>query len=161
MADNENKTYTDSDLTAFFRYYFMYHKSNPGKILGVTDIELAFYGALSGLDNSFSSKEFILAMKKDFEIIAKQLDKIARRAEIDIAQDSGKWDKYSETERTYFPREIQAGWNITASAIRYAITNGNLEADEITGKKDKYLIKEKDWLEYAQIHKIKRREITR
>lgn len=159
MADNENKTYADSDLTAFFRDYFMYHKANPRKRLGVTDIELAFYGALSGLDNSFSSKEFILAMKKDFEIIAKQLEKIAKRAEIDIAQDFGKWDKYSENERTYYAREIEAEWDITASAIRYAITNGKLQAEEITGKKDKYLIKEKDWLEYAASHKIKKRNL--
>ena len=159
MADNENKTYADSDLTAFFRDYFMFHKTNPSKRLGVTDIELAFYGALSGLDNSFSSKEFILAMKKDFEIIAKQLEKIAKRAEIDIAQDFGKWDKYSENERTYYAREIEAEWNITASAIRYAITKGNLQAEEITGKKDKYLIKEKDWLEYAASHKIKKRNL--
>ena len=159
MADNENKTHADSDLTAFFRDYFMYHKANPRKRLGVTDIELAFYGALSGLDNSFSSKEFILAMKKDFEIIAKQLEKISKRAEIDIAQDFGKWDKYSENERTYYAREIEAEWDITASAIRYAITNGNLQAEEITGKKDKYLIKEKDWLEYAASHKIKKRNL--
>lgn len=158
MADNENKTYADSDLTAFFKDYFMFHKANPRKRLGAIDIELAFYGALSGLDNSFSSKEFILAMKKDFEIIAKQLEKIAKRAEIDIAQDGGKWDKYSD-ERTYYAREIEAEWNITASAIRYAITKGNLQAEEIKGKKDKYLIKEKDWLEYATSHKIKRRNL--
>ena len=157
MADNENKTYADSDLTAFFRDYFMYHKSNPGKKLGVTDINRAFYGALSGLDNSFSDKEFIMSMKKDFEVISKQLEHIARKAQQDIALEDGKWDKYSETERTYFPREIQAEWSITASAIRHAITTGHLEAEEITGKKDKYFIKEKDWLEYATSHKIKKR----
>ncbi|WP_028907468.1 hypothetical protein [Xylanibacter ruminicola] len=159
MADNENKTYADSDLTAFFRDYFMYHKANPGKKLGVTDINRAFYGALSGLDNSFYDKEFILAMKKDFEIISKQLEHIARDAQKDIAQDNGKWDKYSETERTYYVREIEAEWNLTASAIRHAIRNGNLETEEITGKKDKYLIKEKDWLEYAVSHKIKKRNL--
>ena len=157
MADNENKTYADSDLTAFFKDYFMFHKTNPSKRLGVTDIKLAFYGALSGLDNSFSSKEFILAMKKDFEIITKQLENIARDAEKDIAQDGGKWDKFSETERSYYVREIEAEWGITASAIRYAISNGNLEAEEITGKKDKYLITENDWLEYASNHRIKKR----
>ena len=159
MADNENKTYADSDLTAFFRDYFMFHKANPSKRLGVTDIHRAFYSALSGLDNSFSDKEFILAMKKDFEVITKQLEHIAREAQKDIAQDGGMWDKYSETERTYYAREIEVEWNITASAIRYAITNGNLEAEEITGKKDKYLIKEKDWLEYAASHKIKKRNL--
>lgn len=157
MADNENKTYADSDLTAFFRDYFMFHKANPSKRLGVTDIELAFYGALIGLDNSFSSKEFILAMKKDFEIISKQLEKIAKRTEIDIAQDSGKQDKYSETERTYYAREIGAEWIITPAAVRHAIKIGNLQAEEITGKKDKYLIKEKDWLDYANSHRIKKR----
>lgn len=159
MAENENKTYADSDLTAFFKDYFMYHKANPRKKLGVTDINRAFYGALSHLDRSFSDKEFILAMKKDFELIAKQLDHIARDAQKDIAQDGGKWDKYSETERTYYAREIESEWMITASAIRYAIKKGNLQAEEITGKKDKYLIREKDWLEYATSHKIKRRNL--
>lgn len=157
MADNENKTYADSDLTAFFKDYFMFHKANSGKKLGVTDINRAFYSALSGLDNSFSDKEFIIAMKKDFEVITKQLEHIARDAQKDIAQDGGKWDKFSETEQSYYVREIEAEWNITASAIRYAISNGNLEAEEITGKKDKYLIKEKDWLEYASNHRIKKR----
>ena len=159
MTENENKTYADSELTAFFKSYFLHHKANPGKKLGVTDIELAFYGALSGLDNSFSSKKFILAMKKDFEVIAKQLEKIAKRAEIDIAQDDEKWDKYSETERAYFPREIEAEWIITSEAVRHAIRNGNLQAEEITGKKDKYRIKEKDWLEYAASHGTKKRDI--
>lgn len=157
MADDENKTYADSDLQKFFRHYFMYHKANPGKRLGVTDIQMAFYSALSGLDNSFSSKEFILAMKKDFEIISKQLDHLAWNAQKDIAQDDGKRDKYSETELGYFPREIEAEWDITASAIRYAISHGNLDATEIKGKKDKYLIKEKDWLEYVASHHIKKK----
>jgi hypothetical protein len=157
MADNENITYADSDLTAFFRDYFMYHKANPRKRLGVTDIHRAFFGALSGLDNSFYDKEFILAMKKDFEVITKQLEHIARDAQKDIAQDGGKWDKYSETELSYFPREIAAEWDITASAIRYAIANGNLKADRISGGKDKHRIKEKDWLEYAAKHGKKRR----
>lgn len=157
MADDENKTYADSDLTVFFRDYFMFHKANPGKRLGVTDIQRAFYAALSGLDNSFSDKEFILAMKKDFEIISKQLEHLARYAQNDIAQEGGKWDKYSETERSYFPREIATEWNITASAIRYAISHGNLEATEVKGKKDKYLVKEKDWLEYAASHHINKR----
>ena len=159
MADNENKTYADSDLTAFFRDYFLFHKANSSKKLGATDINRAFYGALSGLDHSFSDKEFILAMKKDFEVITKQLERIARDAQKDIAQDGGMWDKYSETERTYYAREIEAEWNITASAIRYAISNDKLEAVEITGRKDKYLIKEKDWLEYAVSHNIKKRDI--
>lgn len=157
MADDENKTYADSDLTEFFRDYFMFHKANPGKRLGVTDIQRAFYAALSGLDNSFSDKEFILAMKKDFEVISKQLEHLARDAQKDIAQECGKCDKYSESERSYFPREIAAEWNITASAIRYAISNGNLKVTEIKGKKDKYLIKEKDWLEYVASHNIKKR----
>ena len=157
MAEDKNKTYAESELTAFFRDYFMFHKTNPGKRLGATDIQMAFYSALSGLDNSFSSKEFILAMKKDFEVISKQLEHMARDAQKDIAQDDGKWDKYSETERSYFPREIAAEWDITASAIRYAISHGNLDATEIKGKKDKYQIKEKDWLEYAASHHIKKR----
>jgi hypothetical protein len=158
MADNNaKKTSGDSNLTAFFKDYFMYHKNNPLKKLGVTDIHRAFYGALDGLDGSFYDKEFILAMKKDFEIISKQLERIARDAQNDIAQEKGIWDKYTETERSYFPREIEAEWNITASAIRYAISNGNLEAQEITGKKDKYRIKEIKWLEYATNHKIKKR----
>ena len=157
MADDENKTYADSDLQKFFMHYFMYHKANLGKRLGVTDIQMAFYSALSGLDNSFSSKEFILAMKKDFETILKQLEHLAWDAQKDIAQDGGRWDKYSETERTYFPREIGAEWCISASAIRYAIAKGNLDATKITGKKDKYYIKEKDWLEYAASHHIKKR----
>lgn len=157
MADDENKTYADSDLTGFFRDYFMFHKANPGKKLGVTDIQRAFYAALSGLDNSFSDKEFILAMKKDFEIISKQLEHLARDAQKDIAQDSGKWDKYSETERTYFPREIAAEWVVTASNVRHALSHGSLKAEKITGRKDKYIIKAKDWLEYAASHHIKKR----
>ena len=70
MADKE-KTHAESELATFFRSYMIYHKQNPDAVLDYTEISMALGHALYGLDEHYSTKEFILSIKSDFEIISK------------------------------------------------------------------------------------------
>lgn len=157
MADNQELTHRDSKLVDFFVSYFVYHKTHPNEPLDTTEIMTAFYTALSGLDKKYSTKEYILSIKSDFDVISKVLEKIANQAHKDIRSGEGIRDKYSETEVYYTVPDIQARWAISGTAVRRAITEQRLRAKEVSGRKNKYLILKADFENYAESNGIKLR----
>ena len=159
MQNTNEQTYADSKLTELFRSYFIYHKAHPDEPLNdETEITLAFYAALSGLDNKYSSKEFILSIKSDFDIISRVLEKIANQAHKDIRSKEGISDKYSITDTYYTVPEIEARWAISGTAVRKAITKKRLRAKEASRKRNKYLILKEDFENYAAENRIRQRE---
>jgi len=151
------KTHADSDLARFFRAYMIYHKQNPDAVLDYTEINMALGSALYGLDEQYSTKEFILSIKSDFDIISKALEKIAYQANRDIRSREGIRDKYSVTEVYYTVPDIEGKWIISGTAVRKAITEGRLRAKEVFGKKSKYQILKEDFDNYANSNGIKKR----
>lgn len=156
MADIE-RTHADSELAEFFRSYMIYHKQNPSAVLDYTEISMALGNALYGLDEKYSTKEFILSIKKDFETISKVLEKIAYQASKDIRSGEGIRDKYSVTETYFTVPEIEARWKISGTAVRKAITEKRLNAKEVGGKKSKYHVLKEDFESYAESNGIKSR----
>lgn len=157
MADIQELTHRDSKLVDFFVSYFVYHKTHPNEPLDTTEIMTAFYTALSGLDKKYSTKEYILSIKSDFDVISKVLEKIAYQAHKDIRSGEGIRDKYSDTEVYYTVPDIQARWVISGTAVRRAITEQRLRAKEVSGRKSKYLILKADFESYAESNGIKLR----
>lgn len=153
------KTHADSDLARFFRAYMIYHKQNPDAVLDYTEISMALGHALYGLDEHYSTKEFILSIKSDFEIISNVLEKIAYQANKDIRSNEGIRDKYSIAEVYYTVPDIEAKWEISGTAVRKAITEGRLRFREAKGKKSKYRILKDDFEQYAKRNDIKLRII--
>lgn len=151
------KTHADSDLAKFFRAYMIYHKQNPNAVLDYTEINIALGNALSGLDEKYSTKDFILSIKSDFDIISNVLEKIAYQANKDIRSREGIRDKYSVTEVYYTVPDIEGKWIISGTAVRKAITEGRLRAKEVSGKKSKYQILKEDFENYANSNGIKKR----
>ena len=157
MADIQELTHRDSKLVDFFVSYFVYHKTHPNEPLDTTEIMTAFYTALSGLDKKYSTKEYILSIKSDFDVISKVLEKIAYQAHKDIRSGEGIRDKYSDTEVYYTVPDIQARWVISGTAVRKAVTEQRLRAKEVSGRKSKYLILKADFESYAENNGIKLR----
>ena len=157
MADIQELTHRDSKLVDFFVSYFVYHKTHPNEPLDTTEIMTAFYTALSGLDKKYSTKEYILSIKSDFDVISKVLEKIANQAHKDIRSGEGIRDKYSDTEVYYTVPDIEARWVISGTAVRRAITEQRLRAKEVSGRKSKYLILKADFESYAESNGIKLR----
>lgn len=158
MADNQELTHRDSKLVDFFVSYFVYHKTHPNVPLDTTEIMTAFYTALSGLDEKYSTKEYILSIKSDFDIISKVIEKIAYQAHKDIRSGEGIHDKYSDTEVYYTVPDIQARWDISGTAVRRAVTEQRLRAKEVSGRKSKYQILKADFENYAERNGIKLRK---
>ena len=156
MADKE-KTHAESELATFFRSYMIYHKQNPDAVLDYTEISMALGHALYGLDDHYSTKDFILSIKSDFEIISNVLEKIACQANKDIRSSEGIRDKYSVTEVYYTVPDIEAKWEISGTAVRKAIKEGRLKFTEAKGKKSKYRILKDDFEQYAKTNNIKLR----
>lgn len=153
------KTHADSDLAKFFRAYMIYHKQNPNAVLDYTEINIALSSALSGLDEKYSTKEFILSIKSDFEIISRVLEKIAYQANKDIRSSEGIRDKYSVSDTYYTVPEIEARWVISGTAVRKAITEGRLRAKEEKGVKSKYRVLKEDFENYAISNGIKVKQL--
>lgn len=156
MADKE-KTHAESELATFFRSYMIYHKANPENELDYTEINMALSSALYGLDMKYSTKEFIMSIKRDFDTISKVLEKIAYQANRDIRSSEGIRDKYSVTEVYYTVPDIEGKWIISGTAVRKAITEGRLRFTEAKGKKSKYRILKDDFEQYAKTNNIKLR----
>ena len=106
----------------------------------------------------YSTKEFILSIKSDFDTISKVLEKIANQANKDLRSSEGIRDKYSITEVYYTVPDIEARWVISGTAVRKAITEGRLKAKEIKGRKSKYDIYKEDFENYAKSNGIKLRD---
>ena len=157
MEDNKELTHRDSELVDFFVDYFIYRKQHPDDTLDATEITTAFYTALSGLDIKYSTKEYILSIKSDFDIISKMIEKFAYQAQKDIRSSKGIRDKYSVTEVYYTVPDIEAKWVISGTAVRKAIVEQRLRAKEVNGKKSKYQILKADFEAYAQNNGIKLR----
>ncbi len=159
MANMEELTHGDSKLVDFFVSYFIYHKTHLNEPLDTTEIMLAFYSALSGLDAKYSTKEYILSIKSDFDIISKVLEKLANQAHKDIRSKEGIRDKYSDTEVYYTVPDIEARWAISGTAIRKAITQKRLRCKEVSGRKSKYLVLKEDFENYAENNGIKPKKL--
>ena len=158
MADKE-KTHADSELADFFRSYMIFRKMNPNAILDYSEINMALGHALYGLDEKYSTKEFTLSIKSDFETISKVLEKIAYQVSKDVRASEGIRDKYSVTEVYYTVPDIEARWVISGTAVRKAICEQRLRAKEVSGRKSKYNILKEDFESYAKSNGIKLREL--
>ena len=158
MDKTNKQTHADSRLTELFGSYFIYHKAHLDEPLNdETEITMAFYAALSGLDTEYSSKKFILSIKSDFDIISRVLEKIANQAHKDIRSKEGIRDKHSISETYYTVPEIEARWVITGTAVRKAIREQRLRSKEVNGRKNKYQILRADFERYAATNGIKLR----
>ena len=93
---------------------------------------MAIMTALSGLDKEYSSSEYLLKMKADFETIVLTLDGMAKRHYKELAASNGKVDKMASQEVKYYSVEEAARFHrVTEETIRKAIRDGRIQA---TGK---------------------------
>lgn len=150
MADSNVRTYRDSKLVDLFVSYVIYRKENGSHNISETEIEMCFWNAIGGIDETYRSDEFIMSMRDDFELFYKVLDKISNRRGREIRSMEGVRDKYSDTEIYLTPPQISARWKISGSAIRRAIIEKRLKAKGQEGRKCKYLILKEDFENYAK-----------
>ena len=159
MENIDVRTYRDSKLVDLFACYIIYRKENGTKEIGELEIERCFWNAIGGLDQTYSSEEFVLAMKDDFDHISKVLGTIADKTSRGIRARKGIHDKYSNTETYYTVPDIEARWEISGTAVRKAIVEERLKAKEQDSRKCKYLILKEDFERYAVSNGIKPRII--
>lgn len=158
MADSNVRTYRDSKLVDLFVSYVIYRKENGSRNISETEIEMCFWNAIGGIDETYRSDEFIMSMRDDFELFCKVIDKITNRRGREIRSMEGIHDKYSNTETFLTQPQISARWNISGSAIRKAIKEKRLKAKEQVGRKCKYLILKEDFEKYARSNGIRQRD---
>lgn len=131
MTNNEN------NLTQFFTDYL-----NNKSELTATNITMACYSALNGIDSSLNVAEVVFNMRNDFEYINKVIGDLARSININVKC----YDKASKSEsiRDYYTiPEIQGVYGISQQAIRKACNEDRLPFKEGQGK-NKYLIRKAD-----------------
>ena len=134
-------TYKESNLTQFFTDYL-----NNKSEMNATNITMACYSALNGIDSSLNMAEVVLNMRNDLEYIYKVIDDLAR----DINKKCNTYDYESSKQRKSATTleyltipEIQRFYSISQQAIRKACNEGRLPYKEGIGK-NKYLIAKTD-----------------
>ncbi len=158
MEEIITKTYRDSRLVDLFVNYIIYRKENGSHRISEMEIEMCFWNAIGGLDETYHSDDFIMSMRDDFELFSNVLEKIANKRGREIRSQEGIRDKYSDGETYYTVPEIEARWIISGTAVRKAITEKRLNAKERSGTKSKYIVLREDFEEYAKNNGIKTRE---
>lgn len=130
---------SECNLTHFFTDYL-----NNKSELNATNIKMACYSALNGIDSSLNVAEVVFNMRNDFEYIKNVIDDLARSFNIKTSYYHGKEQKKSATSLEYLTiPEIQSIYSISQQAIRKACNEGRLPYKEGIGK-NKYLITKAD-----------------
>lgn len=132
-------TYKESNLTQFFTDYL-----NNKSELNTTNITMACYCALGGIDSSLNVAEVVFNMRNDLEYIYKVIDNLARNINKCVNCYEEKEQRKSATTLEYLTiPEIQSIYSISQQAIRKACNEGRLPYKEGIGK-NKYLITKAD-----------------
>ena len=143
-------THSDEHLTNCFVSYFIHLKESVNP-LAYSKIHTSLFTALRGLDEEYSTYEFVNKMKGDFELIAQHLDKVARELYKEERSKVGLYDKNAIYERTLSVSEISAKLGISEQAVRKAIKEERLKAT--LNNKGAYEVTEKDFKEFANSRK--------
>lgn len=129
----------ECNLTQFFTDYL-----NNKSELNATNIKMACYSALNGIDSSLNVAEVVFNMRNGLEYITKVIDDLARSFNNKTSYYHGKKQKESTTSLEYLTiPEIQCIYSISQQAIRKACNEGRLPYKEGIGK-NKYLITKAD-----------------
>ena len=143
-------THSDEHLTNCFVSYFIHLKESVNP-LAYTKIYTSLFTALRGLDEEYSTYEFVNKMKGDFELIAQHLDRVARELYKEERSKAGFYDRNAIYERTLSVSEISAKLGISEQAVRKAIKEERLKAT--LNNKGVYEVIEKDFKEFANSRK--------
>ena len=130
IEKTEKRTHSDENLTDCFVTYLIYKKETEHKEIEGMDLEMAIMTALGGLDKEYSSGEYLMNMKADFERIALKLEEMAKRLYKEQAKSEGKRDKLEMTDvRYYSVFEVAQYHHVTEEAVRKAIREKRLHAE--------------------------------
>ena len=143
-------THSDEHLTNCFVSYFIHLKESVNP-LAYTKIYTSLFTALRGLDEEYSTYEFVNKMKGDFELIAQHLDKVARELYKEERSKAGLYDRNAIYEHILSVSEISAKLGISEQAVRKAIKEERLKAT--LNNKGVYEVIEKDFKEFANSRK--------
>lgn len=143
-------THSDEHLTNCFVSYFIHLKESVNP-LAYSKIYTSLFTALRGLDEEYSTYEFVNKMKGDFELIAQHLDKVARELYKEERSKAGLYDRNAIYEHILSVSEISAKLGITEQAVRKAIKEERLKAT--LNNKGVYEVIEKDFKEFANSRK--------
>lgn len=127
----------DNNLTQFFTDYL-----NNKSELNATNITMACFSALNGIDDSLNLAEVVFNMRNDFEYINKVIDDLARKININ-SKNYGTKEQRQSKEDYYTIPQIQSIYGISQQAIRKACTEKRIAFKEGLGK-SKYLISKAD-----------------
>ena len=148
-------THQENKLTQFFSD-ILNNKSD----LNYTNITVAVFTAIGGLDSSLNIAEVVFNMRNDIEYIYKVIDDLARSINKKSKEDAHTEQRQpiEATEYLTIP-EIQSVYSISQQAIRKACNEGRLRFKEGMGK-NKYLIAKTDADLYLAHSKNKHKLIT-
>lgn len=129
----------DNNLTQFFTDYL-----NNRSELNATNITMACFSALNGIDDSLNVAEVVFNMRNDFEYINKVIDSLARSINKNNVNYENTKQRKSATSLEYLTiPEIHSIYAISQQAIRKACKEGRIPFKEGLGK-NKYLITKTD-----------------
>ena len=129
MEEVKVMTHSDENLTDCFVAYLIYKKKMEHREVEGFDVEMAIMTALAGLDREYSSGEYLMKMKADFERIALRLEDMAKRYYKEQAKSEGKKDKLEvDSVKFYSVYEAAQYHNVTEETIRKAIREKRLKA---------------------------------
>lgn len=136
-------TNKECNLTKFFTEYLSSRLDSKSE-MNATNITMACYSALNGIDSSLNMAEVVFNMRNDLEYIYKVIDDLARSINKNSnAYDNVKQRKSATTLEYLTIPEIQSIYGISQQAIRKACNEGRLPYKEGIGK-NKYLITKAD-----------------
>ena len=150
-------TNKERNLTQFFTDYL-----NNKSEMNATNITMACYSALNGIDSSLNMAEVVFNMRNDLEYIYKVIDDLARNINKNCNTydyESSKQRKSATTLEYLTIPEIQRFYSISQQAIRKACNEGRLPYKEGIGK-NKYLIAKTDAELYVAKSKAVKHLIT-
>lgn len=130
MAEVKVMTHSDENLTDCFVAYLIYKKRMEHREVEGFDVEMAVMTALGGLDREYSSGEYLMKMKADFERIALRLEEMAKRLYKEQAKSEGKKDKMEvESLKFYSVYDAAQYHRVTEETIRKAIRENRIKAE--------------------------------
>ena len=150
-------TNKERNLTQFFTDYL-----NNKSEMNATNITMACYSALNGIDSSLNMAEVVFNMRNDLEYIYKVIADLARNINKNCNTydyESSKQRKSATTLEYLTIPEIQRFYSISQQAIRKACNEGRLPYKEGIGK-NKYLIAKTDAELYVAKSKAVKHLIT-
>lgn len=147
----------ESNLTQFFTEYLSKRLGAQAE-LNATNITIACYSALNGIDDSLNVAKVVFDMRKDFDNIYKVIDNIARNIIKNCTvNENVKQGESDKTQEYLTIPEIHSIYGISQQAIRKACTEKRIPFKEGHGK-NKYLIAKADIEMYVKCSKHKRKE---